>query len=302
MNIKIKLTRAANAAYYHVSKGNVVTIPLEQYLLGVVSSEIGNAPLEACKAQAIAARTYALPYALKDTAISDASASAQAYRAERAQSRAYENAHRGVIETAGLVLYYDGKPLSSCPFSKSNGGREISNAERWHSTPLPYLPSQDDPWDLAATGGKKQGHGVGMSQEGAKYAAGTLGKTCEEILAFYYPGCEIRPAEEKEVSAMMIGTVTTENGGALNMRKYPGASADRILKIPNGAEVNILSAETITDGWYEIEYNGQTGYVMASYISVHDETEANVYTVGVRFETRAAAEAFRSLLQQAKIY
>jgi len=302
MNIKVKLTRKTNADYYHAAKGDVVSIPFEQYLLGVVASEIGVAPLEACKAQTIAARTYALPYLTKGVPISDASSTAQAYRAERAVDPAYENAHRGVKATAGLVLYYDGKPLTSCPFSKSNGGREISNAERWNSTALPYLPSQDDPWDLAATNGKKLGHGVGMSQEGAKYAAGALGKTCEEILAFYYPGCEIRPAQEKEVPITMIGTVTTANGGALNMRKYPGASADRILKIPNGAEVNILSTETITDGWYEVEYNGQTGYVMAAYVSVRGESEPSAYTVGVRFDTRAEAEAFRALLQQAKIY
>ena len=302
MNIKVKLTRETNAGYYHAAKGDTISIPFEQYLLGVVASEMGNAPLEACKAQAIAARTYALPYLMKGAPISDASSTAQAYRAERAAAPAYENAHRGVKATTGLVLHYGGKPLTSCPFSKSNGGREISNAERWNSTALPYLPSQDDPWDLAATGGKKLGHGVGMSQEGAKYAADTLGKTCEEILAFYYPGCEIRPAEEKEVPTAMIGTVTTANGGALNMRKYPGASADRILKIPNGAEVNILSTETITDGWYEVEYNGQTGYVMAAYVSVRGESEPSVYTVGVRFDTRAEAEAFRALLQQAKIY
>lgn len=302
MNIKVKLTCAANAAHYHVSKGDVVTIPFEQYLLGVIPSEIGNAPLEACKAQAIAARTYALPYILKDAAISDASASAQAYRVERASNPVYGNAHRGVAETAGLVLYYDGCPLRSCPFSKSNGGRTTSNAERWGSALLPYLPAQDDPWDLAATGGEKAGHGVGMSQEGAIYAAGTLDKTCEEILAFYYPGCEIRPAEGKEVSAMMIGTVTTANGGALNMRKYPGASSDRILKIPNGAEVNIIDKDLDVAGWYKIEYGGQTGYAMATYIKLNSEPADETYTVGIRFKIKAEAEAFKALLQQAKIY
>lgn len=298
MNIKVKLTRATNAAHYHVSKGDVVTIPFETYLLGVVPAEIGNVPLEACKAQAIAARTYALPYLRNATAISDASATAQAYRVERASNPAYGNAHRGVADTAGLVLYYDGRPLKSCPFSKSNGGRTTSNTERWGSALLPYLPAQDDPWDLAATGGEKEGHGVGMSQEGAIYAAGTLGKTCEEILAFYYPGCEIRSMEKEVANNNMTGIVTTANGGALNMRKYPGASSDRILKIPNGAEVSIIDKDLDVAGWYKIEYGGQTGYAMAAYIKPADET----YTVGVRFKTKAEAEAFKALLQQAKIY
>ena len=301
-NIQIKLTRAQNAAHYKVPVGTVVTVPFETYLLGVVPAEVGNAPLEACKAQAIAARTYALPYLRNAAAISDASATAQAYRVERASDPAYNNAHHGVIDTAGLVLYYDGRPLKSCPFSKSNGGRTTSNAERWGSAPLPYLPAQDDPWDLAATGGTKKGHGVGMSQEGTIYAAGTLDKTCEEILAFYYPGCEIRPAEKEVANNSMTGIVTTLNGGALNMRKYPGASSDRILKIPNGAEVDILDKDLDAAGWYKIEYNGQTGYAMATYIKLDFEPAEETYTVGIRFKTKAEAEAFKALLQQAKIY
>lgn len=301
-SIQVKLTRVQNAAHYNVPVGAVVAVPFETYLLGVVPAEIGNAPLEACKAQAIAARTYALPYSRNATAISDASATAQAYRVERASDPAYSNAHRGVSDTAGLVLYCNGRPLKSCPFSKSNGGKEISNAERWGSAPLPYLPAQDDPWDLAATGGKKKGHGVGMSQEGAIYAADTLGKTCEEILAFYYPGCEIRPAKKEVANNNMTGIVSTANGGALNMRKYPGASSDRILKIPNGAEVDIIDKDLDMAGWYKIEYGGQTGYVMATYIKLDSEPAEETYTVGIRFETKAEAEAFKALLQQAKIY
>lgn len=41
------------------------------------------------------------------------------------------------------------------------------------------------------------GHGVGMSQNGAKNMAQT-GKTCEEILMFFYPGAEIKTLQFKE--------------------------------------------------------------------------------------------------------
>jgi hypothetical protein len=56
-----------------------------------------------------------------------------------------------------------------------------------------------DPWDVAARAGKniKASHGVGLSQVGAEYAAG-IGKTCAEILTFYYPGTEIRGDYGKE--------------------------------------------------------------------------------------------------------
>jgi SpoIID/LytB domain protein len=57
MIIKVKLSRSENINYYHK---NLIEIDIEEYLKGVVPSEIGNAPLEAGKAQAIAARTFAL--------------------------------------------------------------------------------------------------------------------------------------------------------------------------------------------------------------------------------------------------
>ena len=47
MNIKIKLSREENISYY---KANEIDIDLEEYLKGVVPSEIGNAPVEACAA------------------------------------------------------------------------------------------------------------------------------------------------------------------------------------------------------------------------------------------------------------
>ena len=55
MLIKVKLSRAENISYYGAEE---IEIDLEEYLKGVVPSEIGNAHIEACAAQAIAARNY----------------------------------------------------------------------------------------------------------------------------------------------------------------------------------------------------------------------------------------------------
>ena len=191
MDIQIRLTRQENAAHFGKPQGTVIKMDIEDYLKGVVAAEVGNAPLECCKAQAVVARTFALGYVEKDTPISDDSSVAQAYRAPRAQNAAYVNAHRGVLETVGEVLYHSSMLLATCSYSASNGGHTISSQERWGGY-RPYLIAQDDPWDYAATKGKKTGHGVGMSQAGAAYAAGTLGLGYRDILAFYYPGTEIR--------------------------------------------------------------------------------------------------------------
>ena len=201
MKIKVKLTGLRNAAYYSVAVGDVVEIKLEEYLRGVVAAEMGNAPLEACKAQAVASRTTAYPYYSVGKVISDSSRSVQCFNAERAHSSQYPNAFQAVADTADEVLQYNGKVIVPCSFSSSNGGRTTSSQERWGGARA-WLIKQKDEWDFAATQGKKTGHGVGMSQAGAKYAAG-IGKSYEEILTFYYPNTTLH----KGVDRMAYATV-----------------------------------------------------------------------------------------------
>ena len=194
MIIKLKISRPENCEYFRVSTGEIVNIDIEDYLCGVVPAEMGSGPIEALMAQAIAARTYALPYATAGKTITDESSKNQAFRASRID---WKDSVKAVHETAGKVLFYAGEALKTCSFSSSNGGRTVSSEERWGGF-RPYLIAQDDPWDAAACEAKRaagqtirKGHGVGMSQYGAAYAAGTLGVSCAEILDFYYPGTEI---------------------------------------------------------------------------------------------------------------
>lgn len=193
MKIKVKITREENAAYYGVSLGSIVDIDFNDYLCGVVASEIGAKHIEACRAQAVASRTFAYPFLQKNTSIADTSSSAQAFRATRIQDSAYSIAHMAVQDTEGEMLYYDDKLISPCSFSASNGGKTTSSESRWGGYRA-FLIEQDDPWDYAATRGEKYGHGVGMSQRGAIYAAQT-GKSYKDILSFYYPGTYIDKEE-----------------------------------------------------------------------------------------------------------
>lgn len=131
MTIQVKITRQENADYFKKSKGDVVTVPLEEYIAAVVASEIGNAHMEACKAQAVAARTFAYPYYSTGKTITDASSTHQAYRAPRFNDKNYPNAIRGADETAGQVMTYNGSVIGTCSYSASNGGRTVSSEERW---------------------------------------------------------------------------------------------------------------------------------------------------------------------------
>ena len=120
MTIKVKITREENAAHFKKEIGDVVTVPLEEYVAAVVASEIGNAHVEACKAQAVAARTFAYPYYSNGTTITDASSTHQAYRAPRFNEKAYPNAIRGACATSGQLLFYNGSVIGTCSYSASD--------------------------------------------------------------------------------------------------------------------------------------------------------------------------------------
>jgi len=191
--IKIKLTRSENCIHYGVPAGSVVELDLEnEYLPICVSSEIFEAntrtPMEAKKAQAIAARTYLAAHVLAGTVIDDTT-KYQAFKWKNVAS--IPNCALACHETSGQVLAHDGKLITAW-YSASNGGRTKRSDEVW-SAHKPWTAARDDPWDARGRemwGEVKASHGVGMSQTGAAYAA-FIGKACAEILAFYYPNTAI---------------------------------------------------------------------------------------------------------------
>jgi len=118
-------------------------VGLEQYLYGVVPSEMPYTwHPEALKAQAIAARSYAL--ATRRTGAFDLypDTRSQVYLGiehEKASTNAAVNA------TAGQVVLYDGEVAKTYFFS-SSGGRTASAEDVW-GEPVPYLVSVPDPYD-----------------------------------------------------------------------------------------------------------------------------------------------------------
>lgn len=166
-------------------QNTIKEVEFEDYVAMVVASEVGNAPLEACKAQAVAARSYAMAAGVfNGKVISDNSSTAQACRFSRTN---YANANQAAKDTKGEVLTYNDKVISSV-YTSCNGGRTVSSQEKWGGYRA-FLIAQDDPWD-AATGKTKSGHGVGMSQVGAIYAA-QQGFNYKQILSFYYPNTKL---------------------------------------------------------------------------------------------------------------
>lgn len=189
MKIKVKITTAGNMQYFKCAKGAIKEIELEDYVRCCVASEIGNASLEACKAQAVACRTFAVARGVLDgKVISDDASKAQSFRAGRTN---YQNCNEATKATEGEVLMYGGRYIGAY-FSHSNGGRTYSCEEVWGSK-RPYLIARKDEWTLAS-GEKRNGHGIGLSQAGAKYA-GAHGVGYKEILSFYYPYTTLKHIE-----------------------------------------------------------------------------------------------------------
>ena len=189
MNIKVKITTNENMKFYDCPKNTIKEVEFEAYVGTVVASEMGNAPTEALKAQAIASRTYACAQGVLDgKVISDNASKAQAFRAPRC---IYKNAQNAAEATKGKVLMYGGK-YASTYFCASNGGRTYSSEEVWGGK-RNYLVARKDPWTTTA----KNGHGVGMSQNGA-IAAAKQGIGFRDILSFYYPYTTLKQIEMKE--------------------------------------------------------------------------------------------------------
>lgn len=127
----------------------VLTLPVEDYLAGVVAYEMSDSfPLEALKAQAVAARTYALKrkwsagrrdYDLVDTT---------ADQVFKGYDPEYENVLEAVRATRGLVGTYKGG-FATCYYTASNGGQTALASQIWGSDSADgYLAMTDDPYDL----------------------------------------------------------------------------------------------------------------------------------------------------------
>ena len=124
----------------------IIILNLEQYLYGVVPAEIeADSPLEAIKAQAVAARTYTYRNLKKndnwgfDLANTVEDQVYRGYDGERAST------NRAVDETKGKKMLYNGS-LAHVFYFASSGGMTADIKEVWGSE-IPYLISVPDPYE-----------------------------------------------------------------------------------------------------------------------------------------------------------
>jgi SpoIID/LytB domain protein len=119
-----------------------VNIPFEDYLKGVVPHEMpASWHIEALKAQAVSARSYAVANGYVGKIITDTQ-SHQVYGGYEW----HQNSTNAVNQTSGELLKY-GNNVITTVYSSSNGGVTESNSNAWGSDPLPYYPVKVDQYD-----------------------------------------------------------------------------------------------------------------------------------------------------------
>ncbi|HEX8104743.1 MAG TPA: SpoIID/LytB domain-containing protein [Solirubrobacteraceae bacterium] len=187
-------------------------VGLESYVKGVVPVESpASWPLEALKAQAVAARTYAITTSKPGAGYDQyADTRSQVYGGVNVEQ---PSSNQAVSETKGEVVTYQGSPVVTFFFSTSGGRTEAVENTTLGTRPLPWLKSVDDPFDSVSP--KHRWGPIRMS-------LGSAGRKLGSLVKGRFRGIEVvaRGASPRIVAADVVGTGgrTRVNGATLRAR------------------------------------------------------------------------------------
>lgn len=143
-----------------VSADKILEVPFEEYVKGVLAGEMPTSfELEALKAQAVAARSYALIQMKKNESKEYDVVNTvdnQVYLTDEKLKEKWKDEYiskinklkTAVTETKGEYLTYNGEVAETLFFSTSTGKTE--NSEEVFSSKVPYLRSVVSTWDEAS--------------------------------------------------------------------------------------------------------------------------------------------------------
>lgn len=206
---------------------------MDAYLVGVVLAEMpASFEVEALKAQAVAARTYARKAWVTggkhgDGSVCTDSGCCQAYippedyLAQGGTQEGLEKIRSAVTETAGLVLFYEGQLIEATYFSSAGGSTESAVAV-W-GTEYPYLQAVESP---------EEGQGVQVSFSPAEFQQ-TLGLSLSGTPDTWFS--QVRYTEGGGVETMTIGE-----------KRYTGVQLRSLLGLRSTAFTVEAAPDTIT--------------------------------------------------------
>ena len=200
------------------STNEITNINLEDYIIGVVAAEMpASFELEALKAQAVAARTFAmykketrnLDYDLikgvKDQAYKDNKTLLAQWKVNFFTN--YLKIRQAVEETQGQVLTYNGEVINAFYFSMSNGYTE--NCELVFAQDLPYLNSVSSKWDNESL--NNYSYTINFSKEDF---CSSLGITCDSV--------EIQDITKSDSNRVLTITINNQTFKGTEMRSKLG--------------------------------------------------------------------------------
>ena len=149
-------TKYKTVKLLHTSNNKIEELPLDEYLYGVVSSEMpASFEKEALKAQAVVARTYTLYKMVQNKGkhgkadICDDPGCCQAWISKEDRLAKWNEENRedywikivnSVNETQGKMITYEGKPINAF-FHSNSGGATEAPINVWGGSGYPYLQS-----------------------------------------------------------------------------------------------------------------------------------------------------------------
>ncbi len=138
--------RYDNGTVDGVSLINVV--PLETYVAGVLPYELAPYwPVETLKAFAITVRSFTLTNPKKHAAHHFDLCGEVDCQVYRGAGRINQNVLDAVLDTAGIVMTYDGRIVAAY-YSSSVGGCTVNAMDAWGgTTDIPYLQAKETPWE-----------------------------------------------------------------------------------------------------------------------------------------------------------
>jgi len=187
-------------------------VSLEAYVAGVVSRESPSSwPAEALKAQAVAARTYAITTSKGGDGWDQyADVRSQVYGGVAAETA---STNAAVAATRGQVVTYEGEPVVTFFFSTSGGRTENVENTNVGAGPQPHLKSVADPYDDVSPKHRWKPVRLTPGQAGAKLSGLVKGR---------FKGIQVRKRgrSPRIVAADIVGTGgrTRVDGATLRAR------------------------------------------------------------------------------------
>ena len=196
-------------------------LPLEEYLVGLINCEISTAwPIEAVKAQAIIARTYALnrkksrllsPYHLESSVID------QVYEGCLIED---SRARRAVYETEGKVLTFGGAIIQAF-YHSSCGGKTEASENIWGSS-LPYLKGVECQYCLTSPTGTAWEYKLSLKEIEER-----LRMAGNKLSGLY----DIRPGINNSRGRLkQVVLLATHNGGTISAEQFRKAVGYSVIK------------------------------------------------------------------------